>query len=376
MSDERIGQFLEGYDFDYFINKALEKVPEGIDKREGSIIYDALAPACYQLASFIFDLKNILLETFVQTASGQYLDYRAEETGLERIPATNAIVRAKFTGQNESPFSLAIGSRFSSVGDNPIYYQVILEESPGMYRMKAEQSGTQGNKYIGTLLPLDNFNGLVGATLTNVLIPARDTESDDELRVRILNAREVVSFGGNINDYIDLTMGIDGVGAVQVYPIWQGGGTVKLVILDNSFNGASSELVEKVQGIIDPKKEGLGIGYAPIGHTVTVASPSNKQIDIGFTLTLSSGIMLEQVRSNVEKVIREHFLSVRKKWANRVENQYDCWIFRSQITAAILTVPGVANVQSLTLNGQQNDIKMRADNEKQELPILGTVSIS
>lgn len=375
MSNEKIGQFLEGYDFDYFINKALEKVPEGIDKREGSIIYDALAPACYQLAEFIFDLKNILLETFVQTASGQYLDYRAEETGLDRIQATNAIVRAKFTGQNDTPFSLAIGSRFSSIGENPIYYQVFMEESPGIYRLKAEQNGTQGNKYIGTLLPLDNFNGLVSATLTSVLIPARDMESDDELRQRILNAKEVVSFGGNINDYIDLTMSIDGVGSVQVYPTWNGGGTVKLVIVDNEFNAASQTLVDKVQNIIDPQKEGLGIGYAPIGHTVTVAAPENKTINIQFSLTLSSGIQLEQVKANVEQVIREHFLNVRKKWANRIENQYDCWIFRSQLTASILTVPGVANVQSLTLNGQQNDIKMRADNEKQELPILGTVTM-
>lgn len=375
MNDEKIGQFLEGYDFDYFINKALEKVPEGIDKREGSIIYDALAPACYQLAEFIFDLKNILLETFVQTASGQYLDYRAEETGLDRIQATNAIVRAKFTGQNDTPFSLAIGSRFSSIGENPIYYQVFMEESPGIYRLKAEQNGTQGNKYIGTLLPLDNFNGLVSATLTSVLIPARDMESDDELRQRILNAKEVVSFGGNINDYIDLTMSIDGVGSVQVYPTWNGGGTVKLVIVDNEFNAASQTLVDKVQNIIDPQKEGLGIGYAPIGHTVTVAAPENKTINIQFSLTLSSGIQLEQVKANVEQVIREHFLNVRKKWANRIENQYDCWIFRSQLTASILTVPGVANVQSLTLNGQQNDIKMRADNEKQELPILGTVTM-
>lgn len=375
MSNEKIGQFLEGYDFDYFINKALEKVPEGIDKREGSIIYDALAPACYQLAEFIFDLKNILLETFVQTASGQYLDYRAEETGLDRIQATNAIVRAKFTGQNDMPFSLAIGSRFSSIGENPIYYQVFMEESPGIYRLKAEQNGTQGNKYIGTLLPLDNFNGLVSATLTSVLIPARDMESDDELRQRILNAKEVVSFGGNINDYIDLTMSIDGVGSVQVYPTWNGGGTVKLVIVDNEFNAASQTLVDKVQNIIDPQKEGLGIGYAPIGHTVTVAAPENKTINIQFSLTLSSGIQLEQVKANIEQVIREHFLNVRKKWANRIENQYDCWIFRSQLTASILTVPGVANVQSLTLNGQQNDIKMRADNEKQELPILGTVTM-
>lgn len=111
MNPEEIGNYLEAYDYEYFINQALSKVPEGIDTREGSIIYDALAPTCYQLAAFIMQLKNVLLETFVVTATGEYLDYRAQETGLERIEATKAIVRARLTREDGSPFSVAMGSR-------------------------------------------------------------------------------------------------------------------------------------------------------------------------------------------------------------------------------------------------------------------------
>ena len=43
-----IGDFLEKYTFDYLMNDALSRVNENIDTREGSIIYDALAPACYE----------------------------------------------------------------------------------------------------------------------------------------------------------------------------------------------------------------------------------------------------------------------------------------------------------------------------------------
>jgi len=49
-----IGEFLEKYTFDYLMKEALSRVNENIDTREGSIIYDALAPACYELAGFFF----------------------------------------------------------------------------------------------------------------------------------------------------------------------------------------------------------------------------------------------------------------------------------------------------------------------------------
>lgn len=375
MNPEEIGNYLEVYDFDYFINDALSRVPEGIDTREGSIIYDALAPTCYQLSDFVMQLKNVLLDTFVATATGEYLDYRAEEAGLNRIQATKSIVRAKFMRSDGSPFSLAIGSRFSSTGEEAVYYRVIVEDSePGTYRMQAETEGEIGNKFIGTLLPLDNFNGLAEAVLTEILIPARDTESDEDLRKRIIEAKEIVTFGGNISDYYYLTSGIDGVGAVQVYPVWNGGGTVRLVILDDTYHSASSVLIDRVQQLIDPSKDGQGLGYAPIGHKVTVAGPDEKVVDVSFELTLNSGITYPQVEVQIQNVVANYFDKVRKSWDERNDSGYECWIFRSQITAAILSVLGVANVQSLKLNNVEADVKMELTDTKQELPMLGEVN--
>lgn len=373
MNPEEIGNYLEEYDYEYFINQALSKVPEGIDTREGSIIYDALAPTCYQLAAFIMQLKNVLLETFVVTATGEYLDYRAQETGLERIEATKAIVRARLTREDGSPFSVALGSRFSSIGDDPVYYTVIAAEEEGIFRLQAEIAGESGNKYIGVLLPLNNFNGLAEAMVTEILIPARDTETDEELRKRIIDSKEIVTFGGNITDYYYLTLGIQGVGAVQIYPVWNGGGTVRLVILDDTFKAANEVLVERVQQMIDPTSNQQGIGYAPIGHQVTVAAPTNKTIDVEFELTLNLGVSYPQLADTIHQVIEDYFDKVRRGWDERTDAGYECWVFRSQITAAILSVLGVANVQGLKLNGLEADVQLELSNDKQELPLLGEV---
>ncbi|MBE9390002.1 baseplate J/gp47 family protein [Vagococcus salmoninarum] len=376
MNPDEIGKYLEEYDYDYFLNSALERVPEGIDTREGSIIYDALAPASYQLAEFMLELKKVLLETFLLTASGIYLDYRAKETGIYRIKATKAVVKARFKNELGSAFNLAIGSRFSSVGEEPIYYTVVASENePGVYRMQAETEGDRGNEYIGVLLPIDNFNGLGEATLIDVVIPARNTETDDDLRLRVIDAKEVVTFGGNIADYYNLTARIEGVGAVQVYPVWKGGGTVRLVILDNEYRAASRTLIDNVQAIIDPAQDAQGLGYAPIGHKVTVATPQAKIIDVSFDLTLNAGVLIPQVETQIKTVIKNYFDATRKKWDVRLENGYESWVFRSQIIASILTVEGVANVQKLTLNGSESDIMMTLTNDLQELSILGKVVI-
>ena len=40
-----IGKYSDEMTFDYIMNRMLESVPDTVDKREGSIIYDALAPS-------------------------------------------------------------------------------------------------------------------------------------------------------------------------------------------------------------------------------------------------------------------------------------------------------------------------------------------
>lgn len=373
MSD--LSEQLEEMDYDYFMNKALSQIPDGIDKREGSIIYDALAPACYQLAEFVFTLNNILLEAFVQTATGKYLDYRAEENGLTRILATKAVAKAKFVGHNDIPYSVPIGSRFSSIGDNPIYYAVTEEISPGTYYIESEQVGTENNKYVGELLPLDNFNSLVSATLLSIDITARDDETDDDLRKRILNTKDIVSFGGNIKDYINFTSSLEGVGAVQIYPVWQGGGTVKVVLLDSEYNVPSPTLIEKVQTAIDPQGTQNGYGLAPIGHSVTVAGPTNKNINISMHVDIEVGNRLDLIKPLIQKALEEHFLSIRKNWSNHNDlYQYSQVVYRSQIIAALLKVSGVANVSNLRLNNADADVTLKMDNTAQECAFLGSVS--
>lgn len=376
MNYEEIGKYLEERDFAYYLEQAMEHVPDNIDIREGSIMYDALAPACYSLAEFTMQLKNVLLETFTQTAQGGYLDLRAEEHGIKRIAATQTIIKGKFTKDDGTPVALVEGNRFSSIDDDPVYYSIIKQDTdPLYYTLLAETAGTRGNQYIGQLLPIDHFNGLATAELIEVVIPARDEESDDDLRARILKTYQVNAFGGNVEDYINLASAIDGVGAVQVYPVWNGGGTVRVVILNNAFGLPNTTLVDQVQEIISPTDDQKGYGLAPIGHLVTVAGPTQKNVAVSLHVDTRVGVSLDSLKSSISAKLEEHFLTLRKTWANHDDlYHYGQTIYRSQLIVSVLQVEGVANVSGVKFNNADADLTLQMDNTKQEIAFLGAVT--
>lgn len=383
-----IGDYLEVYTFDYLMEQALSQVPNTVDKRQGSIIYDALAPACYRLADFYNGLRNIYKDTFAETSEGQSLDYRVAEQGITRYPATYAVKKAYFASESEQPMAIPLGARFSTISDiNPITYAVIAAYEddgvvqPGYYQLKCETAGVIGNEYSGTLTNITYVQGLASATMSDLINPARDEETDDDLRTRYFEMVNQKAFGGNIAQYDQELKDISGVGDVQIYPVWNGGGTVKLSIVDSEHNKCSNEFVAIVQNLVDPENSqgdsGVGLGIAPIGHQVTVVTPTEYTANITATVVLMSGMSIGQVTTPVEQAIETYFETLRKNWGVSDEyNDYSLGIYISRITAAILTVPGVANVTNVQINGSSSDVSLTETATTQQLPIVGTVTIN
>lgn len=360
------------------MEEALSRVNENIDTREGSIIYDALAPACYELAGFYLQLKNLLLDTFPQTAIGQYLDYKVEEFGLHRYPAKKAVRYATFTNDEGQGTPVALGARFATIDDAALVYRVVkATDTAGKYEVECETTGVVGNRYFGNILPLENYRNLAVATLGDIVTSGQDRETDDELRKRFLIYVNEKPFGGNFIEYVQKTREIDGVGAVQVYPVWNGSGTVKVVVLDNDLNLASTETIQKVQKILDPLEQtGLGVGLAPINHRVTVTTATKLMVNIAFRIELMNGYRIDQVRTQIDAALEEQFMELRRNWSQYSDvNTYHQKVYRSQLTAKLLQITGIANIDNMTLNNQSNDITLVLTGQTQQLPFKGTVTI-
>ena len=91
----------EYYDFDNIMDRMLARVDDTLDKREGSMIYDALAPAAAELAQMYIVLKNNIDLVFADTAVGEYLDKLVEQLGVSRKQAAKAIRKGLFYNENE-----------------------------------------------------------------------------------------------------------------------------------------------------------------------------------------------------------------------------------------------------------------------------------
>lgn len=331
--------------YESILQTMLNRVPSELDKREGSIIYDAIAPAAAELAQVYIELDVILNETFADTATGEYLDRRCAERGLVREEATYVTVQGVFT-----PSSInVVGERFRC-GE----YSYIATEKD---KLVCEQSGSYANGITGPLVPVDYIEGLETASITKVLIPGEDEETDEHLRERYFDTISSQAFGGNITDYEEKTKAIDGVGGVKVTPTWNGGGTVLLTIIDSAYHIPSDTLINTTQTRINE--------IAPIGHTVTVKGVNGAKIDITSDITYQDGWDWSSSGDYIKAAIDDYFTELAKTW----EDNTNLVVRISGIEQKILACAGVLDIQNTTLNGATSNIQLNKD----EIPVRGDV---
>lgn len=351
----------ENNTFESILNTMLARVPTSIDKREGSFIYDSLAPTAVELQNMYIQSDYILNETFADTANRENLIRRAAERGITIQPATNAIVKGEFT---PNTLEIPIGTRFSLDEFN---YSVTEKISDGIYELQCEEAGANANFKFGQLIPIDYINGLQYAEITSILIPGEDEESTESLRKRYFANLENQAFGGNITDYKQKVNSLSGIGGVKVYPVWNGGGTVKLVIINSDFQKPNEELISMTQTAIDPiQNQGQGLGIAPIGHIVTVIGVNETVLNIASEFTLQSGYQWADVEANIKATIKNYFDELNSTWAD----SKNLIVRISQLETRLLNLDGIIDIANTKINNTTENFVLNADS----IAILGEVT--
>lgn len=346
----------EAKTYESILQDKLARVASSLDKREGSIIFDALAPNSLESAMIYVALDTILNETFADTASREYLILRCRERGITPTPATAAVGIGKFS------MDIPIGSRFSCDKYN---WTATERIGDGQFFMRCETAGADPNGYIGSLIPIEYIDGLTTAELVSVVINGEDEESTEALRLRYLNSFKNQSYGFNRAQYIEVTEALPGVGGCKPYRAWNGPGTVKLVITGSDNAPPSDELIDAVQTAIDPtQNSGDGIGLAPIDHEVTVVGAKPAIIDITTVLTLASGWTLDDVLPYIEETLDAYYRELNSMWSK--ESQLLVRI--SQIESRLLSLSGIVDIFDTTLNGQKKNLTLGKD----DIAVRGT----
>lgn len=346
--------------FENIMKRMLDRIPNSFDKREGSVIWDALAPAALEIESLYYALEGVLQETFAKTSSREFLKLRASERGIVPKEATKSIIKAKFNTD------VPIGKNFK-VNNVIFIVKELIDDTEHTYKLECVSPGVIGNIISGDLTQVDFVNGLTSTEIMEILVSGKDEEDTETFRKRYFDSFQEQRFGGNIKDYTDKTLSIAGVGAVKVTPVFNGGGTVKLTILDSNYNIANSTLISEVQRIIDPTQNQQGLGLAPIGHRVTVDTVRELDITIKIRVVFTGGTLFENKKEELKEVINNYFNELKKNWVNQ-----NITIRSAHLISKLLSIPNVEDITEVRINDNPNNIRL----SEFEIPkLLDVISI-
>lgn len=363
----------EQYVYENILERMLSRISDDIDKREGSIIYNALAPAALELANMYITLKHTMNLIFADTAVDEYLDKIVGQIGIVRNNATKAVKEGHFYNVNDNLMDIEVGKRF--IIDDLIFVAVEKIEN-GKYKMECETAGRAGNNVSGNLITIEYIDKLGRAELGTLLVPGEDTETDEELRERYYQYVKKTPFAGNISDYKQKVKEIDGVGLANVITATamnSTNGEVIINILNSDFEIASQALIEKVQEIIDPTQDGSGVGMAPIGHKVTIQTSEKVIINVKTMLTITDGVNLETIKSHIIEAIKQYYKTVisteweRENWTVRI----------SQIENQILNLDGIIDISNTSLyNANFSDYTGNISHNSYKVPVIEEVIVN
>ncbi len=337
--------------------RLLNTVPSDLEKREGSFIYDAISPAAIELALAYIELDRVLQLGFAETSYGTYLDYRAHEYGVTRKAATLATGQVTIFGTQGTVVSS--GSLFATGAGNQFKtsQEVTIGETGSVAAdITAVNTGTSGNipSNIITEIPVA-IPGVVSVTNPEPTTGGTDEETDADLLERLLDKVRNPATSGNSAHYLQWTKEVPGVGDAKVFPLWDGPGTVKVVVIDSNKQPANAELIDDVSDHIEQVR--------PIGATVTCEAAAGLDIDITATVTLEPGAVLSEAQADFEEALVEHLKEIA------FDQNY---VSFAQIGVLLFDTPGVADYSTLIVNSGSGNVAIGDI----QVAVLGTVTLN
>lgn len=357
----------EMYSYESLLEDVLANAPAGIDTRQGSIFYDAISGVLLKIAKLYADLDYIAELVYVDSTTGEYLDRKASEYGIERLAAMSCRYYVTFEGATP-----AVGERFFTDG----LYFVLKQNEDGEYFLEAEIAGTVANGiYSGTAaIPVNNISGLASAKFGTLMELGSDEETDEDLRARIQEKLSGPAENGNKQHYRTWCEEVEGVGRARIIPLWKGPNSVKGIIIDPSGTPATSAVIERVQAKIDPDEDGdgegdgLGEGLANLGSHFTAAAPSKISITVRFNAELADGATETQVIDEATTAITEYL----KRLTLDTPEKTPIVVRISEVGAIINGLASVLDYNNLTFNGVSANIEPSIE----EVAVLGGVTLN
>lgn len=336
-------------------SRILSRMESNLQTREGSYTSDMVSPVAFELWRVCMTLDEFISAFYVDENSGKYLDMHAELLGLARRQGTKASAVINFTGRDGATipagtsFFTASGLEFALSDD------VVLVDGAGTGTLTASQVGDEYNVDPGEVdRILRNISGL-DSFYNDSASGGTDQESDASLYARIVARRKEPPTSGNESHYKEWALSCNGVGDARVTPLWNGPGTVLVIILGYDKHPVDDVVTGACADYIETKR--------PVGACVTVMSAAATGISVSATVTLDANMSFAAVRAAFVSKLDTYLQSLAFV-------QYVVHI--NQIGALLLSVDGVIDYADLTVNGGKSNVEI----DSTAVPVIGEVTLS
>lgn len=264
------------------------------DTTPGGFWFDITQVVALELAR-LYDLASVEVPAamFAGSAWGDYLDDHAEALGLTRKPATPATGSVTFTGTDGTV--VAANTEVSTVpvsdDDEPISYVTTasgtIASGTLTLAVQAANEGAAGNLGSGTVVNLVSPNsGVSAVNNAAAMTGGADVENDEDLAYRVLLKLRGGSGAGTSSDYEQWALAYPGVIGAVVEPVWNGAGTVRVVLTAAGQGPVSDAIKYGLQDVLDPP----GFLTATTGSGTLSTSPSTVNVTTTGTLANSGTI--------------------------------------------------------------------------------------
>jgi baseplate J-like protein len=345
-------------------NNFLDNLKNPLSKMEGTFNFDIAATFGITAEEVYRELEFWEKQTFIDTATeDEYVNKHALMFGVKRRLGTKAKGTVKVTGKANS----IIDENTIFLNRDGIKYKSLRKEylSPsGVAEIEIEclSEGKVGNAAIGEIATFEIQNTNIYSVINEKEITnGYDKEPNSILVARAKEKATRPAHSGNIYDYEQWAKQVDGVGKVLVKPLWNGNGTVKVLVANYNNDIADSSLIQKVRERIQ-RDDGR-----PVGADVTVNSFTAKNINVSIQVILKTGFSISDVKEKIESLLK----AVIKTGSATFEKANKSILSINRLEKAILEIEGI-NDDFVKVNNSNSNLEIAED----EILIVGTVVIN
>lgn len=340
----------------------LAALPDSYQKTVGYPTHDLLAAVSLRMEGTDAEVAAMRDALDPENLAGGDLDrYVFPRSGLERRQATFATGVLTVTGTG----TVQQGALFESGGGIQFAASETVQiTGEGQVPVTCRVDGAAGNlpAHSITQMPV-TLQGISACDNPEPTTGGYDEEDDAAYYARYLLKIRTPATSGNVYHYQSWALEVSGVGAVQVFPLARGPGTVDIVLIDSTGQPAPPDLVQQVQDYIDPGGTGEGYGQAPIGAQCLVEAATGTEIALSATVFKLDTMAEEAVTAGIKAAVGAYLAEIAF--------QQD-YVSLARITERILAVEGVRDLENLTLNGGTDNVHL----DERACAVLGEVTLS